>query len=251
MTSSLNKIDLGSYGAVNTEEASKFLSDKSALVMGVGKQKLLELKKYAEDGNYTWKVLGFIAGIVICITSLLSLLSHILAPFNAIMDVYLLGFGLLACLLEFKDRLLTQKYLDLIKQQALFLYRPYGRAAFYFFIGVLIVARGGLIGFVAGFYVATVGVAVYLGSRDAYAKLKDVKNANWDDKQIAAKFKEFDHDESGNLDNTELAALCQSLGSKLTLNELESAIFLLDRNANGKIEYDEFLQWYKGQDEMV
>jgi Ca2+-binding EF-hand superfamily protein len=42
-----------------------------------------------------------------------------------------------------------------------------------------------------------------------------------------------------------LAELCKSLGSPLSYNVLESAILLLDKNNDGKIQYDEFLAWYK------
>lgn len=42
-----------------------------------------------------------------------------------------------------------------------------------------------------------------------------------------------------------LASLCQSLGSPLDYNTLESAILLLDTNGDNKIQYEEFLAWYK------
>lgn len=43
-----------------------------------------------------------------------------------------------------------------------------------------------------------------------------------------------------------LASLCSDLGSPLDYNTLESALLILDTNANGKISYDEFIGWYKG-----
>jgi Ca2+-binding EF-hand superfamily protein len=66
------------------------------------------------------------------------------------------------------------------------------------------------------------------------------------EKELEATFKRFDIDNTGTLDSAELASLCQSLGSPLTLNELESAILVLDVNGDGKITYGEFLKWYVG-----
>eukprot|EP01040_Poterioochromonas_malhamensis_P026890 gene26890-33917_t len=50
--------------------------------------------------------------------------------------------------------------------------------------------------------------------------------------QVTSRFMEFDKDNSGTLETKELASLCKSLGSPLTLNELESAIFILDKNGD-------------------
>ena len=43
-----------------------------------------------------------------------------------------------------------------------------------------------------------------------------------------------------------MASLCSDLGSPLDYNTLESALLMLDVNANGKISYEEFIGWYKG-----
>jgi len=54
----------------------------------------------------------------------------------------------------------------------------------------------------------------------------------------------------GSLDSSELAALVASLGTTLTLNELEAALLLLDRNDDGKITFEEFLSWYEGKEDL-
>jgi Ca2+-binding EF-hand superfamily protein len=56
---------------------------------------------------------------------------------------------------------------------------------------------------------------------------------------------------AGALDPAELSALVASLGTTLTLNQLESAVFVLDKNEDGKITFEEFLGWYKGNDEFL
>lgn len=239
------------YGSIPSEEVQKLLAEKGAAVYAMGQQKLVELRDYADNGNWTWKICGFLAGLLIIANSVLSFVFHLtgLSPFVAIIDIYLMMFGVVACLLEYKEKLFTQKYLNLIKREALFLYRPYGRAAFYAFVGLLIVSTGGFFGLFIGLYTLLVGLLIYHGSRNAVASLNQLKEAKMDEHEIAKKFKEFDSDNSGSLDTKELAALCQSLGSRLSLNDLEAAVFLLDKNDNGKIEYAEFIEWWKGKDD--
>jgi Ca2+-binding EF-hand superfamily protein len=93
-----------------------------------------------------------------------------------------------------------------------------------------------------------VGAYVYHSSKEAYAALANVRDSSLNEQEIAAKFQSFDRDASGSLDTAELAKLCQSLGSPLSHNELESALFILDKDGSGVIEYSEFLVWWKGKE---
>jgi hypothetical protein len=220
-------------------------------VKGFTKEKFLQLKLYAEDGNYTWKFLGFIAGLLLMGISFLNFFSHLLFPAYAVLDVYIFVFGAIACVLEFKDKVFTKSYLVLIRKEAAFLYKPYGRALFYIFVGVLEIAKGGILSLIVGLYVTVVGFIIYQSSLVAIKQLNELKDAKYNEKTIASKFQEFDADNSGTLDTKEVAALCQSLGSVLTLNELESAIALLDTNNDGRIQYSEFFDWWKGKDDFL
>lgn len=247
------KFNLGPYGSIETDDVKAFLNLKGNELLGYSQQRFDELKKYAEEGNWTWKVAGLLAGLLIIGNSFLSFFSHLasLSPFSAVIDVYLIVFGIIACLLEYKEKTLTKAQLDTLKREALFLYRPYGRAAFYFFIGLLIIATGGLLGFIIGIFVCVIGVIIFHASRQAFNQLNTLKGSLHNEQEVAAKFKEFDKDGSGFLDSVELAALCRSLGTQLTLNELESALFILDKNEDGKISFTEFFEWWKGKDENI
>lgn len=245
--------DKGGYGSVTNEELQEFVTKRGNQLLGYSKQKVLELKKYADDGNWSWRVAGLFAGIAIMLYAAMSFLAHLtgLSPATAVIDIYLFIFGLSAVLLEFKDQTFTKRGLEILKREALFLYRPYGRALFYVFVGVLILATGGLLGLLIGGYVTAVGVFVYVASRDAIKRLDQLKGSLHNDQDLAQKFKEFDKDNTGYLESKELAALCQSLGTNLTIHELESAILLLDSNSDGKISYNEFLDWWKGREDLV
>ena len=93
-----------------------------------------------------------------------------------------------------------------------------------------------------------VGAFVYYSSKQTYEKLYRMKDSNMDEQKIAAMFQSFDRDASGSLDTAELAKLCQALGSPLSHNELESALFILDKGGSGVIAYGEFLAWWKGKE---
>ena len=183
------------------------------------------------------------------VDSLLSFLSHIfgLSPFTAILDVYIFFFGLVAAALEYKKRLMTEKWLKILRREALFLSRPYGRAIFYFFCGVLMIAKGGLITFICGLFVTAVGAFIYLSSKQAYNKLYELHTQNLTDKDIETHFKKHDKNGDGKLDTDELGSLCRELGRPLTRNEMESAIFELDADGSGFIEMNELLEWWKNR----
>ena len=71
------------------------------------------------------------------ITSFFGFLADVFefSPFSALLEVYLFAFGFIAALLEYKELIFTDSWLRIIKREALFLYKPYGRAGFYFFVG--------------------------------------------------------------------------------------------------------------------
>ena len=122
-------------------EAAKVYASKSAAQIAEStKIKLMELKKYADEGDWTWKILGLIAGLSIAFINSMAFLSDIfgLSPFSAVLDLYLVCFGLVLVVLEYQSKLLTASYMEALRREALFLCRPYGRAAFYFFIGMIL-----------------------------------------------------------------------------------------------------------------
>lgn len=241
------------YGSIANEEMQEFVTKKGGQLLGYSKQKFLELKKYADEGNYSWRIAGLFAGIAIILYAGMSFLAHLtgFSPATAVIDVYLFIFGVAAVVLEFKEQSFTKRGLEVLKREALFLYRPYGRALFYVFVGVLILATGGILGLIIGAYVTAVGVIVFIASRDALKRLEQLKGSLHNDQDLAQKFKEFDKDNTGYLESKELAALCQALGTNLSIHELESAILLLDSNSDGKISYNEFSDWWKGHEDFV
>lgn len=211
--------------------------------------KFAELRQVIDNGNFTWKALGCAAGISLVVLSITSIPMHLLSPFNLIMDVYTCCFGALGVLLEYKDTLLPQSFTETIRREALFLYRPYGRAMFYFFVGVLVISQNALfsLSFMVGLYVAAVGAIVFVSSRGAYQAMTSLRAQGLGEGEIRTKFNQADKDKNGTLDTSELARLCSDLGTTLSRNELESALVTLDKDGDGAITYDEFVSWYYGR----
>jgi hypothetical protein len=251
MSKTEGKIDMGSYQNVDTEAAQQFAEKTGQMALANARIQLQALKKYAEEGNWTWSVAGLIAGLLIMTTSAFSFISSFfsLSPFTAVLNIYLFAFGAISCVLEYKEKLLPPRLLTLLKREALFLYRPYGRAAFYIFVGLLMAAHGGLLGLLPGLYTLLVGIVIYYSSRKAVGALNELKGTLKDEKGASAAFYRFDTDKSGFLESKDVAQLCQSIGSILTLNELESAVFVMDVDSDGKVSHEEFMDWWRGKEE--
>mmetsp|Transcript_6355 Transcript_6355/g.6571 ORF Transcript_6355/g.6571 Transcript_6355/m.6571 type:complete len:255 (-) Transcript_6355:46-810(-) len=252
MMPSLKQSATGSdkYGALDLEEATNFAKEHGAVLLDEARSKLREFQKICEDGRYTWKVFGLIAGILLVVNALLGFTSQVLSlsPLMAILNLYMLLFGLILIALEYKDKTYTIRFINIIRKESFFLTRPYGRGAFYTFCGTLLICKGGLVNLIMGLFISALGIFIFIASRRAVQALQQQKAALFDEEAVKQKFNELDTDKSGSLDAAELAKLCQSLGSPLNYNQLESAIMLLDKDGNGKVDYSEFLQWWQDTD---
>ena len=118
------------------------------------------LSRYAEEGDWTWRLAGFFSGCFMMLSSFLGFFSNFfaLSPFTACLNVYIFCFGVLSVCMEYKDTLMTQQYVAIIRKEAHFLTTPYGRAAFYCFVGILLVCKGGLLDLFGGVFMAVTGI---------------------------------------------------------------------------------------------
>ena len=111
------------------------------------------------------------------------------------------------------------------------------------------VVAGGFLSTVVGLFTIAVGVYVFSGSRQAILTLREIKNSKVSDVEIFNKFNEYDKDNDGYLAQDEFELLVAALlGYKLSPNELESAMFILDQNDDNKITKSEFKDWWESKD---
>ncbi len=235
-----------SFGGAAVGAASEYVGAHKAEAINFASEKAQQLKKMVEDGDGSWKYLGFVAGLLIMFISFMGFLSSLFgfAPVLAILYIYFFCAGALMSALEFKDSFIPAAYRETIRKEALFLYRPYGRAGFYFGVGLILISVGGVVTPLVGIYTSAVGLYIYYGSLGALKNLNLLRAQAHDEPTMRAKFAEADADGSGYIEPGELAAVCGSLGTTLKKNELESAVFLLDKNDDGKISYEEFRAWW-------
>ncbi len=233
------------------DDATKaYLTAKAGDAVETAKNQLMRVKTLVEDGDSSWKYLGSIAGLSIMVVTLLGALSAFfgLGIVNLVMNIYMFIFGAIMVCLEFKHVLIPMKYKEMIRKEAQFLYRPYGRAGFYVAVGVIMLSMGGLFTFVVGAYTVAVGVYIYYGSSSALKALAAMKEGSSDPAAVKARFDRADANKDGFLDTAELASVCTELGTSMNKNELESALFILDKNGDGKISLEEFQAWWGAQE---
>lgn len=205
------------------------------------------LKKYAEEGDWTWRILGLFAGLGMIGAGAVNLLFSILNPFGMLLAAYIIIFGIIAVALEYKDVVLPQSWIDSLKREAKFVYRPYGRAVLYIFWGILLISEQSCFLWsypIVGLYTTAIGGLVGYYASQAQKALNNIKAAKYDDYQIRSRFNTADKDKTGSLSIKELATMVKSMGSTLSENELEAAIGLIDKDLSNKITLDEFLAWY-------
>jgi hypothetical protein len=115
-------------------------------------RQLREGRDKLEKGDVSWKYASVLAGGMLCLVSFLGLASSImsLSPMKAVLHLYIFAFGVIFLVLEYPDSYLPRDYVVSLKTEALFLTKAYGRAVFYFFVGLLVSCIGGLLNLVVG-----------------------------------------------------------------------------------------------------
>jgi len=248
------------YGAVPTLPTGINISQATDLVKqftGTDPQKFVDVTrdqinkivKYAEEGDWTWKILGMFGGLAMMATGVLNFMAHffLFDYFGAVLDVYIILFGLLSVILEYKENILPSRWVDNIKVEAKFIYKPYGRAVLYIFFGVLLVSQQQLFYLCTGLYLCGIGALVVYYAGQAQKALDNFKGQKLSSFQLKSAFDKVDKDKNG-LRPKELAQIFSKYpGCTLSENEMESAVGLLDKDNSGRVSYAEFSTWYNAR----
>jgi Ca2+-binding EF-hand superfamily protein len=97
---------------------------------------------------------------------------------------------------------------------------------------------------IIGLYAFFIGLIIFIVSKSARDTLIKLRDSISTDEELLIKFRKYDVDNSGYLDRSEISALCRDLGTPLSLNQLEVVILTMDKTPDGKISYEEFLEWW-------
>jgi hypothetical protein len=224
-----------------------FHVEKAAkLVEGSG---LNKMNVWVGEGPMTFRVASLIGGFIMIINGFFGFFGSFfgLRLLRAILSFYTLGFGFVIVMLEGRGMLYPPSVKKVISKHAKFLTMLNGRGAFYVFVGTLLMAQWPDYGDAAlGMYMVVVGFIMFVVGYHSKQKLDAIRVMLKDEKLVKAAFDTADEDKNGALEPGQLSILCTNLGSTLEPQELEAALQTLDKDGSGKVEYSEFLAWWKG-----
>ena len=82
------------------------------------------------------------------------------------------------------------------------------------------------------------------GWQQRYFVLENNQLMYFKEKDARAMFDELDEDDSGYLEEMEVASLCRTLGKKLNKKSMEKAMAEMDTSGDGKVSFEEFNAWW-------
>ena len=217
--------------------------------IGLAQDKLLLVRRYIEEGEFGWKILGALGGGAMAISGFFGFIGNVLllitfSSLAALQGLIICLVGVLLMALELKDNFLPYQFQKFIKTEVHVLYTPFGRAVCYMIIGILMVTMWNTVYSLIGLCVTCIGGYIFYSSRKAFIGLQEMKLKKFDEATLHEYFAKYDDERVGGLDSTGLTRLLNDMGSHLNHSEMESALLILDKNVDGKISFDEFKEWY-------
>jgi len=212
------------------------------------KEKVIELKTQAQDGDRSLRVLALIGGVACLVIGSFELTSRILhlQLVGAIIDLYIIMLGLIVVILEGKDMFLSKSLVQNINKYALFLKFLWGRGAIYFICGTLQLSQIDLFNFIAGGYMCAVGILYIVVGKNTANKLRVLRKSLYSEGTLRLKFQAANVVGDG-LDLKQFRFLCEDLGLDLTARETEAAFDFIRKtedNPNEKLSYEDFKAWW-------
>lgn len=212
----------------------------------------MKMKSWLTEGPWALRMVCFLACAFSTVVSAMTILG---SPTRMVTNFYAGLFSFLCMILEAKGLMCTQRCKTRTEYWLKVLARTWGRGLAYLLIASMELT-GGLLPFLSGLgMLVAAGASLYV-SRSASKKVNEMQRALHkqygirDSERVREAFRSFDKDGSGALSPTELAAVAISLGAELSGDELSAILSLLDADRDGKIGYDEFEQWWRGDKEI-
>lgn len=225
------------FTSENIEAAGRFTKDKA-----------LELKTQAQEGDSSLRLLALIGGFGCIVVGSYELTSRIIRfqLVDAIIDLYIIMLGSIVVTLEGRNLLLSQRLLQNLNKYALFLKFLWGRGSLYFIIGTLQLTQIDLFNLVAGGYMCAIGILYIVVGNNTAKKLKVIRKSLYSENTLRSKF-QIANVEGNGLNLKEFRYLCQNLGLDLTVRETEAAFGYMQKTgdvSNDKLSYEDFKGWW-------
>lgn len=236
----------GNIGTMSQFAQTLFSQENVASVGKVVGEKATELKKQAEDGDHSLRLLALLGGVILIFVSSMEFAGRLMSfQFaGALVQLYSFIIAVTIIILESKNLLLSDGFQARIFKYALFLKFLWGRGSLYFIVGTLQLYHMDLWNLIAGGYMCALGVLmVFVGQRTAY-KLKKIRKTLFSPEELQTKFAQSDLDGDGGLNVQQFRNLTMSLGLDMTRRETEAAFNYIKKTKTEKLSYEEFVAWW-------
>jgi len=217
------------------------------------KEKALELKTQAQEGDQSLRFLALIGGIGCVFVGVYELASRVmrLQLVGAVIDLYIIMLGSVIVILEGKDIFLSKRLVQNLNKYALFLKFLWGRGALYFICGTLQLTQIDLFNLIAGGYMCAIGILYIIVGNNTAKKLKAIRKSLYSESTLRSKFQVANVEGDG-LDLKQFRFLCEDLGLDLTGREIEAAFGYIRKNGDDtseKLSYEDFKSWWDDAEE--
>jgi len=253
-TSKSREEDNHSKSGLNMTDVSKITKSGR----DIGKATVANVRKVAEDGPLSFRVLAFLGGAIMMVTSVLSVLSDVFtfSIMSSLISLYTFILGLFIIVLEGKMFMPIRSvgaYQQQLFSMAKFLQYVWGRGMLYIFAGTLQLSQMNFLNIISGVYICFVGIISLLVGHSTSSKLIQLRTSITDEAVLQQKFKEHDKDEDNALNLLEFQSFITDLGLEMDHNELVAAFNEIDFSDTGKVSLNDFTGWWceKGSNESV
>jgi len=208
-----------------------------------------KVRQLAEEGPLSFRVLAFLGGVAMIITSVLDWIGEIFG-FNILkflISVYTFLFGIIICILE--GRMFvpeTRKYQQKLIAYARLLKYVWGRGLFYFFAGTLQFSQMRILDIASGSFMICVGIISLVVGKRTSNKLSQLSESIENEEILWEKFNEYDKDKDDYLEQADFAELVNDMGLSLDHNEHIAAFSTIDVDDDQKISFKDLKNWWSG-----
>lgn len=204
-----------------------------------------KIKKARASGPLTFRMLGFLGGLAMCVSNGLAIVDRFFG-FNfagSLIAVYGVMFGIIITMLEAPGPC-SRRLQGGIRFYAKFLDFTWGRGALYFFVGSLQAANWNMLDWAVGGFMMFVGVTAMGVGIAAARDLKLLKHSIQTEQDLKRMWDEHDVDKNGSLDVKELTHFVEDCNVPMSRNEIAATFLALDKNFDDRISYEEFYSWW-------
>jgi len=192
-TSKSREEDNHSKSGLNMTDVSKITKSGR----DIGKATVANVRKVAEDGPLSFRVLAFLGGAIMMVTSVLSVLSDVFtfSIMSSLISLYTFILGLFIIVLEGKMFMPIRSvgaYQQQLFSMAKFLQYVWGRGMLYIFAGTLQLSQMNFLNIISGVYICFVGIISLLVGHSTSSKLIQLRTSITDEAVLQQKFKEHD-----------------------------------------------------------